>query len=97
MSAGNIVNRQLALLFGEGRILPMPANHNTVPAQNGAFLRGEKAFVLLKRAVDAVPGIRRLAVSIGDAIETIKDTAVMRRMDLGILIQTTGDNPISLR
>src|SRR6266536_2988320 len=97
MATGNIVNRQLAFLFGEGRLLPMPANLNTVPPQNGPFLRREKTFVLLKRSVDAVPRICHFAVTIGDAIETIKDTAVMRRMDLGILIQTTGDNPISLR
>ena len=78
MATGNIVNRQLALLFGEGRVLPMPANVNTVPTQNGAFLGREKTFVLLKRAVDAVPGICRLAVAIGDSIEAIENTAVMR-------------------
>ena len=94
MAAGNIVDRQLALLFGESGILPMPANLNTVSTQNGAFLGREKTFVLLKRTVDAVPGIRRLAVPVCDAIEAVENTPVMRRMNLGILIQTTRDNPI---
>ena len=97
MAAGNIVNRQLALLFGEGRVLAMPANDNAMPAQNGAFLRREKSFVLLKRSVDAVPGVGPLAVAVGDAIEAVENAAVMRGMDLGIVIQATGDNPISLR
>src|SRR5678815_937002 len=75
----------------------MPADVHTVPSQNGAFLGREKTFVLLKRSVDAVPGIGRLAVAVGDAVEAVEDSAVMRRMNLGILIQATGDNPISLR
>src|SRR5436190_4605913 len=97
MTTGNIVNRHLALFFGEGRLLPMPTNVNTVPTQNGAVLGREKTFVLLKRSVDAVPGIRRLAVAVGDAIEAVENTPVMRRMNFGILIQATGDNPISIR
>src|SRR5437870_4717717 len=97
MTTGNIVNRQFALLFCEGRVLAMPANDNAVPTQNGTLLGRQKTFVLLKRSVDAMPGIRSLAIAVGDAIETIENAAVMRRMDLGILIQATGDNPISFR
>src|SRR5688500_4516933 len=95
MASGHMVNRQLPLLFREGGIPPMPLNVHTMPAQNGACLRREKTFVLLKRAVDAVPGIRPLAVAVGDAIEAVENSPVMRRMDLWILIQATGDNPIS--
>ena len=53
--------------------------------------------MLLKRAVDAVPGVRRFAVAVGDAIEALENAAMMRRMDLGILIQATRDNPIALQ
>ena len=97
MAAGNIVNRQLPLLFGEGHVLAMPANHSTLSRQNRTLLGGQKPFVLLKCSVDAMPGVRSLAVAVGDAIEAVKDSAVMRRMDLGILIQAAGDDPISGR
>jgi hypothetical protein len=38
MAAGDIVNRDFAFFVREGRILPMPANDNAVPTQNGAFI-----------------------------------------------------------
>jgi hypothetical protein len=47
MAAGNVVNRQLALLFGECPVLAMPTDFNAVPAQNGTLLGGEKLLVLL--------------------------------------------------
>src|SRR5258705_13626088 len=97
MAAGNIVNGQLALLFGKGHVLAMPANHSSLSSQNRTLLGGQKPFVLLKRSVDAVPGVGSLAVAVGDPIEAIENAAVMRRMNLGILIQATGDNPISIR
>ena len=53
--------------------------------------------MLLESSIDAVPGVCPLAVAIGDAIEAVEDSAVMRRMHLRILIQATGDNPISIR
>jgi hypothetical protein len=75
----------------------MPANGGTVPGQHRTLLGGEKPFVLLKRSVDAMPGVRSLSVAVGDAIEAVENAAVMRRMNLGILIQAPGDDPISVR
>ncbi len=95
MPAWNVVNRQFALLFGKGNVLAMPANHNALSSQNRTLLRGQKPFVLLKGSVDAVPGVCPLAVAIGDAIEAVENAPVMRRMDLGIVIQASGDNPVS--
>src|SRR5678815_1997839 len=53
--------------------------------------------MLLKRSVDAVPGICPLAIAVSDAIEAVENAAMVWRMNLGILIQATGDDPISLR
>src|SRR5262245_2336582 len=96
MAARNIVNRQLAFFFSERRVARVPADRSAVPPQNGTLLRCEKVFVLLKRSVDAVPGVGPLAIAIGDAIEAIKNAAVMGRMNLGILTQAAGDDPISI-
>src|SRR5438876_6048592 len=95
MPAGDVVNREFALLFCERGVLAVPTDDNTLPAQDGALLGSEKPFVLLKRSVDAVPGVSPLAVTVGDTIEAIENAAVMRRMDLGILIQASGDDSIS--
>src|SRR2546430_796195 len=96
MATRNIIHGQLALLFGEGPVLPMPANGNSMPPQNGACLRREKTLVLLIRSVDTVPRISGLAVAVGDAIEAIEDTPVMWGMNLGVVRQSVGDDPVAL-
>ena len=70
---------------------------SALPAQDGAFLRGEKTVVLLIRAVDAVPGVSGLAVAVANAVEPVEDAAVMRGMDLGVVRQSVRDDPIALR
>src|SRR4030095_17022682 len=57
---------------------------------------GEKTFVLLKRSFDAVPGVGRFTFAVGDAVEAIKNAAVMGRMNFWILIQATGDDPVAV-
>src|SRR5262245_25748178 len=94
MAARNVVNRQLAFLQREGSVLPVPANLRAMPGQHGALLGCEKTFVLLKRSVDAVPGVRLLALIVGNPVEAVEDPAVMRRMHLGIVIQTASDYPV---
>src|SRR4030095_7111610 len=73
----------------------MPADFNPMATQNGTFLGSEKTFVLLKRSVDAMPGIGCFTVAVRDAVEPVENAAVMRRMDLWIVIQTSSNNPIS--
>src|SRR5438046_2857844 len=97
MPVGNVVNGQLALFCCEGCIPSMPANLNTVPAQDGALFGGEKLFMLLERSVYAMPCVRSLAIAVGDAIEAVENTAVMRGMNLRIWIQAAGDNSVSIR
>src|SRR5688572_33112436 len=75
----------------------MPADGSAVPGENDTLLGCEKPFVPLKRAIDAVPGVGSLAVAVGDAIEAVENAAVMWRMNSVILIQATGDDPISIR
>src|SRR5262245_18704735 len=67
-----------------------------MPRQDGALLGSKESFVLLKGSIDTVPRVSSLAVAVGDAIEAIKNAAVMRRMNLGIISQAAGHNPISL-
>src|SRR5207244_11523592 len=95
MAVRNIVNRHLALLFGESPVLAMPTDHGSLAAENGTLLGYDKTFVLLECSVDAVPGVGPLAIPIGDAIKAVEDSAVMRRMDLGIVVQASSDNPVS--
>src|SRR5262245_22307477 len=75
----------------------MPVDGGAVPGQNKTLLGCEKPLVLLKRPVGAVPGVGALAIAVGDAIEAVENTAVMGRMDPGILIQAPGYDPISVR
>ena len=74
----------------------MPVDGRAVAGQNETLLGCEKPFVLLKRAVNAVPGVGAPAVAVGDAIEAVENTAMMWRMNFGIVIQATGDDPISV-
>src|SRR5580765_4977436 len=92
-----IVKGQLTFFFGEGRVFSVPANQNAVPAQYWPGFRREKALVLLESAIDAVPGIGRFAVTVGDAVEAIKDAAVMWRMDLRVFIEAIGDDSFAVR
>src|SRR5262245_29377253 len=75
----------------------MPANSHAMPAQHGALLRSQKRFVLLKRSIDAVPGVGALAVAVRDPIEAVENSSMMRRMDLRIIQQAIGDDPLSVR
>jgi len=80
-----MVNRQFALFFRESRVLPMPADQNAVASKNRPLLRREKSLVLLKCSIDAVPGVGSLAVPVGDPIEAVENSPVMRRMNLRII------------
>jgi hypothetical protein len=42
LSAGNVVHGQLAFLFSECLVLPVPANGDPVSAEDGSYLRREK-------------------------------------------------------
>src|SRR5689334_5901746 len=44
-----------------------------------------------------MPGIRRLPVTIRNAIEAVENPTMMRRMDLRIVIQASGDDLIAIR
>jgi hypothetical protein len=74
----NIENRQFAIFFGESAILAVPPDFHTVTRKDGTLFRRLKSFVLLKRSISAVPRVRFLSVSVRDAIEAIKNSAVMR-------------------
>ena len=47
VAAGDVVNGQLAFFFSENLVFAVPANDDSVPAQDGAFVRRRSA-----RAVD---------------------------------------------
>jgi hypothetical protein len=71
---------------------------------NATRCRPGRDLVLIRETVRAAERLRRCsagvsppALAISDAVEAVKDSAVMRRMNLRILIQAAGDNPISLR
>src|SRR5262249_13982593 len=59
--------------------------------------RREKAIVLLIGSMGAVPHVRGLAVAVANAVETVKNTAVVRRMDLGMVRQAIRDHSVALR
>ena len=46
--------------------------------------------MLLKSPIDTMPGVCSPAVTIGDAIKTVKNSAVMRGMHFWIVRQPTG-------
>src|SRR5262249_43518663 len=100
LAARDVVDGQLALLLGESLpvLIPaVPANGDSMPAQDGALVHGKKAGVLLIRPVDAVPRVGGLAVAVSNAVETVENTAVMRRMDLGIVRQSIRHDSVPLR
>src|SRR5262245_45136718 len=97
MSAGHIKNRQFALLLREGSILSMPADDVAVAAKNRPCFGGNEPFMLLEGTVNTMPGIGVPAIAVGDAIEAVKNPAVMRRMHLGIILQAVRDQAIAVR
>ena len=66
-----------------------------MPAQDGPRFRREKAVVFLIRPVGAMPEVGGLAVVVADAVEAVEDAAMMRGMDLGVVRQSVGDDPVA--
>src|SRR5262249_12606777 len=94
----HVVHGQLALFLGESLlILPVPADRDAVPAQDGAFFRREEAVVRLIGPVRAMPQVGGLAVAVANAVEAVEDPPVMRGMDLGIVRPSVGDDAVAAR
>src|SRR5262249_1803341 len=92
----DVVCGQFSLFLGERLlVLAVPADHHAMAGQNGTRFRREKAIVLLIRPVSAVPEVGRLAIAVADAVEAVENPSVMRRMDLGIIRQSVGDDSIA--
>src|SRR5207244_11538731 len=95
LAAWDVVHGQLAFFERESLlILPVPADGDPVAAQDGAFVRREKAVVLLIRPVGAVPKVCRLAVAVANKVKAVEDTAVRWGLDVGLFRQSVGEGPV---
>src|SRR5262245_55109766 len=97
MTARNVVHGQLALFVDEDLLfLSMPTDGESMSAQHDAGLAHQETVMRFIRAVDAMPGVGSFAVAVTNTIEAEEDTAMMRRMDLGIVRQSAGRQHVAL-